>query len=167
MGAIIALSTIAITIYLYSTIPTPALPYSKIYSDIRIVIVESDTKNRTLYLNTSQWYCKADVFTGGDDARPWDLYPPKSKILFFFIEDIENKSWADNLGDLIIRMNPIIDPITGKYVMVVAFYAEGGYGKLVYYRDELEPRYNYTYIPNHPELTNSYGITTIDIVNDP
>jgi hypothetical protein len=139
-------------------------PYSKMSNDFKIIVVESETKNRTLYLDTSKWYCKMDMFEGGDATMPQDLYPPKAKIVFFFFEDIENSSLGDNWGDLIIRMNPIIDPISSKHVMVVVFYAEGGYQKLVYYRDEL--RYNYTYIPNRPDLTNSYGITTIDMVND-
>ena len=170
ISVILSLSIIAIALILQSYTSAQPLPYFKIYSDIRIVVVESPTKSRILYLDTSQWYCKSAVFTGGDATLPKDLWPPKSKILFFFIEDIENETMADNYGDMIIRMNPIIDPITGKYVMVVAFFTEGGYGKLVYYAPQgVTPRelYNYTYVEGHPELTNSHWVSTIDMVNDP
>jgi len=153
---------IIISAYFAMPVEVPELnPYSWISNDIKIVVVESETINRTLYLDTSQWYCKSTVFTGGDAPWNWDLAHPYDKIVFFFLEDIENKSLADNWGDLIIRMNPIKDKVTGQNQMVIVFYAEGGYGKLVYYRNDLI-LYNYTYVPEHPELTKSYGISVVD-----
>jgi hypothetical protein len=71
------------------------------------------------------------------------------------IEDIEDSTKADNYGDLIIRMNPIVENGTRK--MVLVFYAEGGYDKFVYYKDQLLHHYT------DNDSTSNYGIATIRI----
>jgi len=128
---------------------------SKIAEKMRVVVVE-EGKNRTLVLNPTEWYCKVIVFCGGSDPIPWDLAYPNASITFFFLEDIEGPERADNYSDLIIRMNPIIDR-DGKLKMVVVFFAEGAYEKLVYYNEELLHHYQ------DDDPTSNYGIRLLPI----
>lgn len=139
--------------------PTPTIPENvlEIAGEMRVEIWEGDNKTREVFLDSEQAYCKHIVFYGGADPFPWDLAYPNSPIVFFFLEDIEDPRRADNYGDLIVRMNPIIDKDDGKLKMVVVFFAEGGYDKLVYYKDELI----YHYMDSDP--TSNYGITLIPI----
>lgn len=127
---------------------------ANIASQIRVV-VEDSSENRTLHLDTSQAYCKMLILEGGSSPYPQDLAEPRARIVYFFLEDINDSAKADNYGDLIIRMNPIIR--NGTRIMVVVFYAEGTYTKLVYFNDALE----YTYRDDLPE--SNYGIAEIEI----
>lgn len=126
---------------------------------MKILVVESEVKNRTLYLDPNQWYCKVKIFYGGDNTLPQDLYRNDSQIepiVFFFLEDIEDPRRADNYSDLIVRMNHIIDPTDNRLKMVIVFFCEGGYDKLVYGDDILLHHYN----DNDP--TSNYGIRMFD-----
>lgn len=129
---------------------------TKLADRMRVVIVESETRNRTVYLDPNQWYCKVIVFHGGNNPFQWDLAYPNASIVYFFLEDIEDPGKADNYSDLIVRMNPIIDK-DGKLKMVVVFFAEGGYGKLIYYSDLLLHQYK------DDDPTSNYGIALLDI----
>jgi hypothetical protein len=104
-----------------------------IRKDIRVIVKYNEYENKTLYLNTSQWYCKCAIFYGGNNTFPQDLYPPGAQIAFFFLEDL-NETLADNYSDTIIRMNPIKDE-NGTMKMVVVAFFEGGYEKIVYYKE--------------------------------
>lgn len=153
-----------IIIYYYSELKThdPYIPenVSKIAEDMRVVIIESETENRIAYLDPNQVYCKVVVFHGGDNPNPWDLAYPNAPIVFFFLEDIEDPDKADNYSDFIVRMNPIIDEEDGKMKMVVVFFAEGGYEKLVYYQNQLLHHYR------DEDPTSNYGIKLVEM-NDP
>jgi hypothetical protein len=137
----------------------PQLPeeVAEIVKDIRVILRESDVKNRTLYLDASQWYCKINILHGGDNPFPWDLAEANAPIVFFFLEDIEEPEKADNYSDLIIRMNPIIGKENGKRKMVVVFFAEGGYEKFVYYKTELLHHYD------DEDPTSNYGIKLLPL----
>lgn len=143
----------------------PQLPeeVAKIAKDIRIVVRESDMKNRTLYLDVNQWYCKFKIFYGGSNPYPSDLAKGKAPIVFFFLEDIEDPQKADNYSDLIVRINPIIDKEDGKLKMVLVFFAEGGYDKLVYLDNKLLYFYNSTAPTPPTNYKQNYGITTVEI----
>ena len=130
---------------------------TKIAREMRVEIWEGDNETRELFLDPDQYYCRHIVFYGGADPFPWDLAYPYSPIVFFFLEDIEDPRRADNYGDLVVRMNLIIDEEDGKLKMVVVFFAEGGYDKLVYYKGELI----YHYMDSDP--TSNYGIKEIPI----
>jgi hypothetical protein len=130
---------------------------TKIAKKMHIVIVESETENRTVYLDPNQSYCQVIVFRGGSNPFSGDLAYPNASIVFFFLEDIEDPDKADNYSDLIIRMNPIIGKGDGKLKMVVVFFAEGGYEKFVYYNNELLHHYN------DEDPTSNYGIRILDI----
>lgn len=127
---------------------------ANIASRIRVV-VRDGSENRTLYLDTNQSYCKMLVLEGGNNPDSQDLAEPGAKIVYFFLEDIKDSAKADNYGDLIIRMNPIIK--NGTRMMAVVFYAEGAYTKLVHYNDTLK----HTYRDDLPE--SNYGIAEIEI----
>ena len=128
---------------------------TRISKDIRVTVMESNSENRTQYLNLSYWYCRATVLQGGSNPEQRDLADPNASIVFFFLEDIADSTKADNYGDLIIRMNPIVE--NGTRRMVLVFYAEGAYDKFVYYKDQLLHHYN------DSDPTSNYGISVIDI----
>ena len=132
----------------------------EIAGEMRVEIWEGDNKTREVFLDTAQYYCKHIVFYGGEDPFPWDLASPQDPIVFFFLEDIEDPRRADNHGDLVVRMNLIIDKEDGELKMVVVFFAEGGYDKRVYFRDELI----YQYMDSDP--TSNYGIKELPINED-
>lgn len=129
---------------------------TKIAENINIVIIESETENRTLYLDPDRTYCSHIVLYGGQDPYPWDLYPPYGPIVFYFLEDIKDTDKADNYSDLIVRMNQIIDR-DGKMKMVVVFFAEGAYEKVIYYRGMKVHHYN------DMDPTTNYNITLVDM----
>ena len=133
---------------------------TKIAEKMHVVIKESETENRTVYLDPNQSYCKVRVFHGGENPVPRDLAYPNASIVFFFLEDIEDPEKADNYSDLVIRMNPIIDEEDGKLKMVIVFFAEGGYDKLVYDQNQL--LYHYRDV----DPASNYGIRLVEI-NDP
>lgn len=132
---------------------------TKIAEKMYVVIVESDTRNRTVYLDKNQSYCKVIVFPGGENPIPKDLAYPNASIVFFFLEDIEDPEKTDNYSDLIIRMNPIINEEDAKLKMCVVFFAEGGYEKLVYYQNQVLHHYR------DEDPTSNYGIKHIEIDN--
>ena len=134
-----------------------ALPeeVADIAKNMTVTVRESDIVNRNLSLDTSNWYCKATIVTGGSSPEKWDLADPNGKIVFYLLEDVADSTKADNYGDLIIRMNPIIENGTRK--MVVVFYAEGGYDKIVSYGN----RTLFHYSDIDPE--SNYGISLINI----
>jgi len=141
--------------------PTPTPPdipenVLEIAGEMRVEIWEGDNKTREVFLDPEQYYCKHIVFYGGTDPFPWDLAYANGPIVFFFLEDIEDPRRADNFGDLVVRMNLIRDE-DEKLWMVVVFFAEGGYDKLVYYKGELK----YHYMDSDP--TSNYGIITLPI----
>ena len=130
---------------------------TKIAEKMYVVIKESETENRTVYLDPNQSYCKVIVFDGGKNPVHKDLAYPNASIIFFFLEDIEDLEKADNYSDLVIRMNPIIDEEDEKLKMVVVFFAEGGYEKLVYYQDQVLHHYR------DEDPASNYGIKLIEM----
>jgi len=150
--------SVGLTIYhYYSTIEeVPSIPeeIAKISRQMRVVVTEPSGKNRTLFLNSDEWYCKVTIFYGGGNPYPHDLAYPNAPIVFFFLEDIEDSEKADNWSDLIIRMNPVVED--GKSKMCVVFFAEGASEKLVYYKNRLI----YHYRDEDP--TSNYGIVLLE-----
>jgi len=123
---------------------------------MKVLVIESETRNRTLLFNSNQSYCKVKIFYGGNNPLPWDLAYPNDLIVFFFFEDVEDSEKADNYSDLIVRMNRIIDKTDDKLKMVIVFFAEGGYDKKVYGDDILL----HHYMDN--DNTTNYGIRMFD-----
>jgi hypothetical protein len=74
-----------------------------------------------------------------------------------FLRALTDPTKADNYGDLIIGMNPIIENGTRK--MVVVFYSESGYDKLVCFKDELI--FHYT----DSDPSSNYGIVLLDALH--
>jgi hypothetical protein len=124
---------------------------------IRVIVQESGGTNRTLYLDPAHPYCEAAVFQGGAHPFPQDLAYPNASIVFYFLEDLADPEKADNYSDLIVRMNPIIDPASGEPQMGLVFFAEGGYAKWVYHHTELLHHYD------DDDPTSNYGIRTLAI----
>ena len=156
--SIILLMTVGIGVWYNLNMCQPSpLPkeMTEIAENIEVVVQESDSKNRTLFLDTSQWYCKSFVCRGGSDPYPWDLAYPNAQIVFFFLEDVKFPKLADNYSDLIVRMNLIEDD--GKRKMVLVFFAEGGYDKFVYYKSDLLHHYR------DEDETSNYGIKLIEV----
>lgn len=137
-------------------IPIP-LYVSLITERMKVLVIESETRNRTLLFNSNQSYCKVKMFYGGDNPLPWDLAYPNDPIVFFFFEDIEDPAKTDNYSDLIVRMNRIKDKTDDdKLKCVIVFFAEGGYNKTIYGDDELLHHYK------DDDPTSNYGIRMFD-----
>jgi hypothetical protein len=122
--------------------------------NMKVLVCENSTYNRTLYLNASEWYCKVFATIAGDSPYSWDCYPPKAQIVDFVLEDVGNKSLADNYRDIIISMNPVLVNETMK--MVIAMYYEGGYAKYVYYNDVQIGWYMWNKTANRPVDNHTY-----------
>lgn len=154
---VLIIYSVGLTLYHYSTIEgVPSIPeeIAKISKQMRVLVIEPSGKNRTLFLNLNEWYCKVTVFYGGSNPYPHDLAYPNAPIAFFFLEDIEYPEKADNWSDLVIRMNPIVEE--GKLKMCVVFFAEGASQKLVYYKNQLIHHYR------DDEPTSNYGIVLLE-----
>jgi hypothetical protein len=155
---ILAIYSVGLTIYhhYFTDRGVPSIPeeIANISRQMLISVIEPSGKNRTLFLNPYEWYCKVIVFYGGTKPYPQDLAYPEAPIAFFFLEDIEDSEKADNWSDLIIRMNQIVEG--GKSKMCVVFFGEGASQKLVYYKGQLI----YHYRDDDP--TSNYGIVLLE-----
>ena len=140
----------------YETSPQDAFTDQLIQlsEELEIFVIDGEDR-REIFADTRKWYCKSVQFVGGSNPEPCDLAIPRGPIHYYFFEDIQNKTMADNYSDLIIRMNHVI--VEEELCVVVIFFGEGGYGKEVYFNDTLL----YTYDDMDPE--SNYGIRLIKI----
>ena len=74
-----------------------------------------------------------------------------------FLRALTDPTKAHDYGDIIIGMNAIIENGTRK--MVVVFYAESGYDKLVYFKDKLISHYT------DSDPSSNYGIVLLDALH--
>lgn len=140
---------------IYAPKATISPSIADVAKDIRVV-VNDGIKNRTLYLNATPWYCELFLCNGGSSPHPRDGLP-YGQIAFFLLEDVEDPDLADNYRDMIICRSVICENETFK--MVVAMFAEGGYEKVVWYKDQELFRYVWL----GPVKTRHYGIRLINL----